>query len=252
MTAIAIIPARYASTRFPGKPLVPLLGRPMILYVADICAAALGRDKVFVATESDQIAQVVQDAGYQAVMTSDRCLTGTDRLAEAAQQIRADVYVNVQGDEPMLDPDDVRRVASEKTATPSMVINCYHALDPSEEPASLNIPKVIFMESGNLVYMSRLPIPGSKDSKNRPEVYHKQVCIYGFSKEDLSRFAAHGRKGVFEKHEDIEILRFLDLGIPVRMIPATCASFAVDTPGDVAVVEAALQRRNADRSRRDV
>jgi 3-deoxy-manno-octulosonate cytidylyltransferase (CMP-KDO synthetase) len=215
----------------------------MILYVAEVCAAALGQENVYVATESDRIAAAVREAGFQAVLTSDKCLTGTDRLAEAARSIPADVYVNVQGDEPLLDPKDIQRVASEKIATPGMVINCYQEIGPEENPESPNLPKVIMNEAGMLVYMSRRALPGFKIATNRPSVYYKQVCIYGFSAEDLARFAQHGRKGKLEWHEDIEILRFLDLGVPVRMIRASRVSYAVDTPEDVAVVEAALRAR---------
>jgi len=148
----------------------------------------------------------------------------------------------VQGDEPLLDPEDIRRVAQEKAATPTMVINCYHELGPDEDPESPNIPKVIFNEAGMMVYMSRRALPGFKCAANKPSVYHKQVCIYGFSGEDLKRFSEWGRKGTLEWHEDIEILRFLEIGVPVRMIRASRVSYAVDMPEDAAVVESMLRR----------
>src|SRR5690606_27506517 len=104
MRTVVIIPARFASSRYPGKPLVPLLGKPMILWVAELSAKAVGLENVYIATEDNRIAEVVVAAGFQAVMTSGRALTGTDRLAEAAEQIEADIFINVQGDEPLVNP----------------------------------------------------------------------------------------------------------------------------------------------------
>ncbi|NGO91082.1 MAG: NTP transferase domain-containing protein, partial [Halomonas sp.] len=104
MRSVVLIPARYGSSRYPGKPLVPLLGKPMVLWVAELSARAVGAENVYVATEDQRIANVVEEAGFQAVMTTDDALTGTDRLAQAAAQVTADIYINVQGDEPLVDP----------------------------------------------------------------------------------------------------------------------------------------------------
>ena len=106
-SACVIIPARYASTRFPGKPLVRLLGKPMILWVAELSAKAVGQEHVFIATDDIQIAKVVKESGYSVLMTSSKAKTGTDRIAEAAAQIDYDIYVNVQGDEPLVSPCDI-------------------------------------------------------------------------------------------------------------------------------------------------
>ena len=116
MTACVIIPARHASTRFPGKPLTPLLGKPMILWVAELSARAVGPEHVYVATEDTRISTVVEEAGFRALMTSKTALTGTDRLAEAAEMIDYDIYVNVQGDEPLVNPEDIKRCAELKSA----------------------------------------------------------------------------------------------------------------------------------------
>ena len=245
MRSCVIIPARYSSSRFPGKPLVPLLGRPMILWVAELSASAVGGENVFVATEDQRIAQVVQEAGYSALITRPDALTGTDRLAQAAQMVDYDIYVNVQGDEPMVDPEDIKRCVKLKTANPDMIINGYCWIGPDEDAASVNIPKVIANEAGTMVYMSRTLVPGHKEKKNAPARYKKQVCIYGFSREELVAFADFGRKSELEKSEDIEILRYLELGRRVLMYECAPGSLAVDVPDDVPKVENALRERAA-------
>ncbi|MBT3144315.1 3-deoxy-manno-octulosonate cytidylyltransferase [Neptunomonas phycophila] len=242
MKAVVLIPARYKSSRFPGKPLVPLLGKPMIIWVAELSAKAVGVENVYVATDDKRIADVVENAGYQAVMTSDKCLTGTDRLAEAAAQINADIYINVQGDEPLVDPADINKVLKEKVNNPKSIVNGFCWISPEEDPESVNIPKVITTEDDQLVYMSRKALPGFKDNKNAPIKYKKQVCIYGFRKEELDDFIGFGRKSELEHSEDIEILRFLELGYKIRMVETKPGSLAVDIPEDVSVVENALRK----------
>ena len=241
MKTVIIIPARYKSSRFPGKPLVDLLGKPMILWVAELSARAVGKENVYVATDDDQIAEVVQQAGYSAVMTSDSALTGTDRLAEAALQIDADIYVNVQGDEPIIDPVDICKVRDKKIECSNAIINAFCWISEEENPESVNIPKVITNEKGQLIYMSRKALPGYKDTKNAPLRYKKQVCIYAFTKEELIAFQEFGRKSALEACEDIEILRFLEMDKSILMIESSGGSLAVDVPDDVLKVEAALR-----------
>ena len=149
MRSVVIIPARYASSRFPGKPLVSLLGKPMILWVAELAGMAVGNDNVYVATEDERIAKTVLAAGFQAVMTSDSALTGTDRLAEAAEQITAEVYINVQGDEPLVAPTDILKVRDEKLKYPNEIINGFSWVSDNEDPHSVNIPKLITNEKMN-------------------------------------------------------------------------------------------------------
>jgi 3-deoxy-manno-octulosonate cytidylyltransferase (CMP-KDO synthetase) len=244
MKSVVIIPARYKSSRFPGKPLVPLLGKPMILWVAELSAMALGKESVFIATEDERIAQTVEGAGFRSIMTSEEALTGTDRLAEAAKQIDADIYLNVQGDEPLLNPDDIRKILSVKQKYPNDIINGYCKVGQNEDPNSVNIPKVIFNEDGRMVYMSRQKLPGYKDSQNKPISYYKQVCIYAFSLSDLTRYSSFGRKSTLERSEDIEILRFLEWGTTIRMVETSTGSLAVDVPADVIVVEAMMKKQN--------
>lgn len=243
MKTIIVIPARYKSSRFPGKPLVNLFGKPMIQWVAELSARAVGQENVYVATDDAIIETAVLALGYQVVMTSDHCLTGTDRLAEVAQQLEADIYINVQGDEPLVNPEDIIKVIEAKKAYPNDVINGYAIIGEDEEPNCVNIPKVIFSEDKRLVYMSRQALPGFKDSKNQPKEYYKQVCIYAFSRDELLAYRNFGRKSILEYSEDIEIIRFIEWQQSIRLVQTRPGSLAVDVPEDVEKVELALKEK---------
>ncbi|APE32098.1 3-deoxy-manno-octulosonate cytidylyltransferase [Halomonas aestuarii] len=242
MRSVVMIPARYGSSRYPGKPLVPLLGKPMILWVAELSARAVAKENVYVATEDRRIAEVVEKAGFQAVMTTDDAMTGTDRLAQSAEHVDADLYINVQGDEPLADPADILKVRDAKLDHMNEVINAFSWVSDLEDPHSVNIPKVITTEREELVYMSRLALPGFKSEQCAPKRYKKQVCIYAFTREELTAFRNFGRKSKLEYSEDIEILRFMELGKTIRMVETKPGSLAVDVPEDVAKVEAALRK----------
>jgi 3-deoxy-manno-octulosonate cytidylyltransferase (CMP-KDO synthetase) len=177
-------------------------------------------------------------------MTSTSALTGTDRLAEAAEQIEADIFINVQGDEPLVNPADILNIGHAKANSMDVVVNGYSLVSDQENPENVNIPKVITNERDELVYMSRVALPGYKDPKNAPERYKKQVCIYAFTGEELNAFRQFGRKSELERCEDIEILRFLELGKRILMIETQPGSLAVDVPEDVAGVELALKRKH--------
>lgn len=242
MRRCVIIPARYGSSRFPGKPLTPLLGKPMVIWVAELSARAVGAENTFVATEDRRIAEVVQAAGFVALMTSENALTGTDRLAEASMQVDYDIYVNVQGDEPLINPTDILAIADRKATDLSVIVNGFCWISENEDAHNVNIPKVVASEDGTLLYMSRAAVPGFKDPKCAPDRYAKQVCIYAFTRDDLDAFVEFGRKGRIEAIEDIEILRFFELGRKIVVVETTSGSLAIDTPSDVALVEAELRR----------
>jgi len=241
MKTIIVIPARYKSSRFPGKPLVKLLGKPMIQWVAELSARAVGKNNVYIATDDSKIKATVTDMGYQVVMTSEYCLTGTDRLAEVSQKIEADIYINVQGDEPLVNPKDILKVIEAKKQYPNDVINGYAVICENEDPTSVNIPKVIFTEDRRLVYISRQALPGFKEQKNATEEYYKQVCIYAFNRQELLTYGSFGRKSTLEQSEDIEIIRFLEWKKTIRMVQTRSGSLAVDNLEDVIQVEAALK-----------
>jgi 3-deoxy-manno-octulosonate cytidylyltransferase (CMP-KDO synthetase) len=234
-----IIPARYKSSRYPGKPLIDLAGKSMIRRVWDRCVAAVGEDLVHIATDDDRIAEHCGAFTTNIVETSDRCLTGTDRVAEAARKLRLEWAVNVQGDEPLIEPHDVLAVRDAFATGAWQVVNAMCPLLSEEEYRSSTIPKVVATPAGRLLYISRAGIPGNK--AGRFDGGWKQVCIYAFSCEALEEFAAQSSKTPLEMQEDIEILRFLELGYEVHMVRVSEGSIAVDTPEDRERVLRALQ-----------
>ena len=239
--AVVLIPARFSSSRFPGKPLAKILGKEMILYVAELSTKAVGINNVYIITDDDRIKNVVESSGYQVIMSKNLALTGTDRIAEAANLIKADIFINVQGDEPLLNPEDIVRVINCKLKNYDKIVNCFSFLSNNENPESINIPKVITNENNELVYISRQKIPGAKDFTNINLQYKKQVCIYAYNLKELNSFLHFGKKSELEKIEDIEILRFFELNIKIIMLETNIHSIAVDTQEDLYNVEKILK-----------
>ena len=233
--AVVVIPARYKSSRFPGKPLAKINGKEMILHVAEKAEQAVSKENVYIATENSKIANIVKQAGYNVVITSDSCLTGTDRVAEASYEINADIFVNVQGDEPMIDPNDIKKVIKLKQDNSNYVINCMSKFHKDEHPSDKKIPKIICDLQNNLIYSSRNPLPGSKHDLPLITV-NKQVCIYAFSKNQLHQFYDN-KKTPLESYEDIEIVRCIEKGIKVKMMEVNKVSYAVDYPEDIKMIE---------------
>ncbi len=234
-----IIPARLASSRFPRKPLVEIAGKSLIQRVWERCADAVGRDRVHVATDSKEIAAHVSGFQGQALMTSEHCRTGTDRVAEAAKALGLSHAINVQGDEPLIAPEQIQRFVDEMQEHPAAILNGMCRIGSEAEFRSSTVPKVAAAPDGRLLYMSRGAIPTDKSLGF--SAAWKQVCIYVFPQEPLSRFAAAPSKSPLEAIEDIEILRFLEQGDPVRMVELEQGALAVDVPEDVPKVEAALK-----------
>lgn len=242
---LCVVPARYQSSRFPGKPLVPLLGTPMVIWVARACEAAVGRENVIIATDDERIFKVVRDYGFTPQMTSDAAMTGTDRVAEVSARFKPKTILNVQGDEPLVSPKDIRLVARTHMENSHDVANGYTTMGSTSNPQLLSIPKVVLDERDYLLYASRSLIPGSKLSTESPVAteYKKQVCIYAFAPSQLESFSSRKMKTPLESLEDIEILRFLEIGQRVKMVKTGEASLAVDSPADVAAVERALRKQ---------
>jgi len=234
-----VIPAREKSTRFPGKPLANILGQPMILHVWEKCIQALDKQNVFIATDSDKIKNVCLGYGMNVIMTNESCLTGTDRVYEASLKIDADILINVQGDEPLISPDDIKLIIDKAKLNPTKIINAMTKITSEKEFFSNSVPKVIFNQKSNLLYMSRAGIPSNK--KHSFIFGYKQVCIYAFPKDSLELFYKYGKKTTFEEVEDIEILRFLELGYSIEMVKVSEASIAVDFPQDIKKVEKILK-----------
>lgn len=244
MRTLAVIPARYASTRLPGKPLQDICGKPMIQRVCEAVGRAALVDDVLVATDDERIARAVRDFGGRAVMTSPDCASGTDRLVEIARHEQADIYLNVQGDEPLLRPADIDKLVDAlqqhpqaAAATPCYPISARQALDP-------NLVKVVRNEAGQALYFSRAPIPFDRDGEKQVR-YWGHVGMYAYRPAALAVFAAHA-PGELERAEKLEQLRLLQHGIGIQMVELSPCAPGVDTPKDLERVRALLEGRNAD------
>lgn len=235
---VIVIPARYKSSRFPGKPLVDICGKSMIQRVWEKCCLALPRELVFVATDDSRIANHCEALDIQVIMTPAECLTGTDRIYHVSKVVDAEIYINVQGDEPLIDPSDIKKIIDESQMHPDCIINAMCPIDNEADFRSASVPKVVSRPDGRLLYMSRTAVPTNK----RLEFVeaNKQVCIYAFPKQSLCDYTNNGAKSYLENIEDIEILRFLELGYDVKMIKVSTSSIAVDFPDDVKRVEEVL------------
>lgn len=240
MKTVAIIPARMGSSRFPGKPLVPLLGRPMIEHVyrrTRLCSALAD---VVVATCDDEIRDAVEAFGGHAVMTSDRHQRASDRIAEANQTIDADVAVLVQGDEPLTAPQMIDAALGPIAAEDGVeCVNLTRRIDHEADFDNPDTIKVVMDGAGFALYMSRQPIPSRSQAGFGEIPAFKQVCIIPFTRHCLAAYARLDPTPL-EIAESIDMLRLMENGIGVRMIETRFDSHAVDRPDDVARVEALL------------
>ncbi len=246
MNTIAVIPARMGSSRFPGKPLAPIAGIPMIGHVWKRTALALGEDKTFVATCDQEIFDYIESVGGRAVMTADTHERCTDRTAEALLKIeagtgRADVVVMVQGDEPLVTPEMIESAVAPFATDPDVqVVNLMGDLASREEHDDPNEVKVVVDLAGDALYFSREPIPSwKKGAKSLP--MYKQVCIIPFRRDFLLKFNALAPTPL-EIAESVDMLRLLEHGYKVRMVHTGAVNIGVDTPRDLAVAEALMAK----------
>jgi 3-deoxy-manno-octulosonate cytidylyltransferase (CMP-KDO synthetase) len=231
---LLIIPARYESKRLPGKPLLDIKGKPMIVRTFNQCSKVVPRSKILVATDDERIIEICKKNNIIAMMTSNKCLTGTDRIAEVAKKIKKNFYINVQGDEPICNPQDIKKIIKYAKKFPNSVINGYTKIKERKQFYSSNIPKVVFNNKENLLYMSRSPIPSNK--KKEFVKAWRQVCIYSFPYKSLKIYTSVKKKTSLESIEDLESNRFLELGYQVKMLKMSNISVAVDTKEDLVKV----------------
>jgi 3-deoxy-D-manno-octulosonate cytidylyltransferase len=236
LKVMGVIPARFDSSRFQGKPLSLINNVPMIKRTYERAQKSKLLDKLVVATDSQKIKDYCDLENIPVVMTSKKHLTGTDRLAEVAGKEVFDFYINIQGDEPVIDYQAIDQVVNDYKENKNKydIFNLYKKIDNLTEVESKTIIKTVVDVNDNLMYMSRQPIPF--DQSTNGATYHKQVCVYGYTKEALNVFSKR-EKTHNEQFEDIEVLRFLDLGYKVKMSETTFDSIAVDIPNDVKKVE---------------
>ncbi len=233
--ATCVIPARYGSTRLPGKPLLDLFGKPMIVRTWERVRADLPADQIIVATDDERIADACRNYGPERIrveMTSSKCRTGTDRVAEvAARYPDVNVWINVQGDEPLLPPGVITAVTNALSSVPAAVNGMARITQP-EQARDDTIPKVVCNAQGNALYLSRQPIPHHRDWGGLHEKYWKQVCVYAFWAETLKCFAKL-EPGPLERHESIEILRLIEHGLSVRMVEVDGSGLSIDVADDL-------------------
>lgn len=236
-SVVGVIPSRYASTRFPGKPLAQILGRPMVQWVYEAAAKAI--KYVVVATDDERIVRAVKKFGGHVIMTPRSCSTGTERMAYVARKIRAAYYVNIQGDEPMMHPSTIRdtvKLAIEKKSIATPVTNLR-----KEDESNPNAVKVAIGKEGRALYFSRSLVPFPRDGRFYAEPY-KHLGLYVYPKKDLMNFVSL-RPTDLERTEMLEQLRALYHGLPIYVSWTRHDSIGVDTRKDIKLVSAKLKRQ---------
>src|SRR5580693_6457826 len=242
---IVVIPARFGSTRLPGKPLVSLAGRPMIQRVYERAKLVARADRVIVATDDERIVKAVESFGGTARMTRPDHRTGTERVAEVAAHEKGDVFVNVQGDEPLIDPVAVDTAVNALLEEPAASIAT--VATPIKTAADImdpNVVKTVLDFDNNGLYFSRAPIPWVRDSASKMQVRHlKHLGLYVFQRDALLEYPTLPQ-GELERIEQLEQLRWLENGWKIRVAEVEHDAVSVDVPEDVARVEKLLQKQN--------
>ncbi len=244
MRILGIIPARYASTRFPGKPLALIAGKPLVQHVVEQCQKATTLSEVIVATDDTRIWEVAQNF-CRAEMTSPGHPSGTDRLAEVAQRCECDAVVNIQGDEPLIDPAVIDAVAG--ALANAEMSTAATRLQAPEEYDNPNVVKVVVNAAGRALYFSRRTIPYLRDAASLSAAgqlaafpFLKHIGIYGYRREALLRLVTFPVSPL-EQAEKLEQLRALENGMAISVVQVDYDSVGVDAPADVARVEKLLK-----------
>jgi len=246
---LAVIPARHASSRFPGKPLAPIAGRPMIQHVVERVRQAHLVSRVMVATDDTRIQRVVEGFGGDAILTRPDHATGTDRVAEVAVHVPAEIYVNVQGDEPLIDPGTVDSLVSETIADDSVrIATACTAISHANDIMDPNVVKAVRDFDGNALYFSRAPVPWVRDRDESVAARHwKHLGLYAFRRDVLLEFPTLP-PGELERLEQLEQLRWLENGYRIRVVETEYDAVSVDVPSDIERVEKLLAALNKERT----
>lgn len=238
---LVVIPARHASSRFPGKPLAPIAGKPMIQHVVERVRRAKLPSRIVVATEDERIKTAVEKFGGEAMLTRQDHRTGTDRVAEVATHLPADIYINVQGDEPLINPGTLDAVAAAMAEDESIQLatSC-SAITQQKEIMDPNVVKVVQDFDDNALYFSRAPIPWVRDTGATVAAQHwKHIGLYGYRRDALLEFPTLP-PGELERVEQLEQLRWLENGFRIHMVETEYDAVSVDVPADVERVEKLL------------
>jgi 3-deoxy-manno-octulosonate cytidylyltransferase (CMP-KDO synthetase) len=246
MKTAALIPARFASSRFPGKPLTPILGKPLIQWVYEQALQVEDLDGVWVATDDGRIREAVQAFGGRALMTRDDHPSGSDRLAEAAGLLNLapdDIVINIQGDQPVFPPELVSQLAGVLRRDPEVVmVTPVRRLTDPVAAANPNVVKVVFDQAGRALYFSRSLLPFWRAGD--PPYFYRHLGIYAYRVQFLQEFV-HLPPGRWEAAEKLEQLRALEHGFPIHIVETTGDTREVDTPEDLRPVEDFLRRHRA-------
>lgn len=244
MKVLAVIPSRYGSTRLPAKPLAAIAGKPMVQHVVERVRQARRVSRVVVATDDERIVQAVKAFGGEALMTREDHRSGTERIAEVASHIEADVYVNVQGDEPLIVPESIDAAVAAMEEADVRVSTLCVPIANAADIVNPNVVKVVTDFDGNALYFSRAPLPWLRDVDPKDWLaegrHFKHLGLYVFRRDALLEFATLP-PGELEQAEKLEQLRLLENSIRIRVVETEHDSVAVDTAEDLARVEAILR-----------
>jgi 3-deoxy-manno-octulosonate cytidylyltransferase (CMP-KDO synthetase) len=243
---VAVIPSRFGSTRLPGKPLVTLGGKPMVQHVYERVKRAQTLHEVLVATDDQRILDVVRSFGGAARMTRADHRTGTERIAEVAAHEPGDIFVNVQGDEPLIDPVSIdTAVAALLEEPPAQIATVVTAIRHANDIMDPNVVKTVVDFDDNALYFSRAPIPWMRDMQQKVHVkYWKHLGLYVFQRDALLEYPTLPQ-GELEKIEQLEQLRWLENGWRIRVAEVMRDAMSVDVPEDISRVEKLLKEESA-------
>lgn len=242
MEAIGVIPARFGSTRFPGKPLKKILGKPLLQWVIEGSRTSQLLKEIWVATDHQEIFDLAEKCGARAVMTSPDLPTGSDRVFAASQNSQAEVVVNIQGDEPLIRGEMLDQLVAPMLSDRTLEMATLGRKLKEGDLQSQNTAKIVMNRHSEALYFSRFPIPYSRvDASGQGAVCLKHIGLYAFRKTFLAEFCAQ-RPTALELAEGLEQLRALYLGARIKVVEVDFESWGVDTPEDIAKVEALLKR----------
>jgi 3-deoxy-manno-octulosonate cytidylyltransferase (CMP-KDO synthetase) len=258
--AVVVIPARFASTRLPGKPLLEIDGKPMICRVAELAIEARNVTRVIVATDDERIVDAVRSAGFEAVMTRSDHASGTDRIAEVVETLEdAAVIVNLQGDEPLISPSTIERAIEAFDDQGVRMATTWEAIEAPADALNPDVVKIVVDQSGYALYFSRSPVPYPRDAvrkhvtlenalRNEPDLlaqFRKHTGLYVYRREMLLQFTGWPQTHL-ERMESLEQLRALDHGVRIKAIEACDVSIGVDTREDLERVRASIEKQHLE------
>jgi 3-deoxy-manno-octulosonate cytidylyltransferase (CMP-KDO synthetase) len=238
--ALGVIPVRFGAQRFPGKPLAPILGRPMVQWVYESALQAKSLAKLVVATDDERILEAARDFGAEAILTSPEHVSGTERTAEAASRYDLPIVINIQGDEPLLRGEAIDLLVEALQDETVPMATLAHPNPDLSRIGDPNVVKLVMDSEGYALYFSRSPLP-----HQAPDFFWEHIGIYGFQRDFLLRFGSLP-KSRLEITEKLEQLRVLEHGFRIKVLESRYSTLSVDTPEDIIKVEGRLKERNND------